>query len=229
MSEFNGIKYKNRLLFTLKDSDSSNNDRIIVYNEVTQSFEGEWSLGAYGFAINQGNLYYGQSTTPNVYKMLTGYSDAQGTDTFGITGTWKSNWMNLTASKSNMQSVNAITVEGYIQSDTTVTLELYKDWTDTASISFDFTGTETDFITQANFSNALGLTPLGTAPLGTFGDPDPSGKRHFFFIVYFPFVYGNYFSLGIKNSGKNQDFEIIRIGLGIEDDPIINTKYVKSI
>lgn len=228
MEDFNGIKYKNRLFFTLK-VDSTENDRVLVYNEVTQGFEGEWTLGAYGFTVNQGDLYYGQSTTPNVYKMLTGFSDAQGTDTFGITGIWKSNWINLTASKANMQAINAVVLEGYIQSDSTLNFELYKDWSDTAIISFDFTGTETDFITSANFSNALGLTPLGTAPLGTIGDPDPSGKRHFQFIVYFPFQYGNFFSFGFNISGKNESPEIIRCGLGIKEDTMFNNNIIKTI
>src|SRR3990167_3556654 len=218
VDDFNGIKFENRIFFTAKDADSELNERVLVYNEKTGSFEGEWTLGAYGFATASSGLYYASAGTPNIYKMFTGLNDAQGTDVFPITSTWKSNWINLTASKANQQAINALSVEGYITPPTTITISLYRDHNDTAALSFDFIGTETGLIDSNNFQNFLGARPLGLAPLGAVSATDEDNRYHFQFLVYFPPIYGNFYSLGVSNSGTNQDFEITRMSLGITED-----------
>src|SRR5581483_10777349 len=71
-----GIEYQNRLYFTCKaDPADAYNNRVLVFNEQSRSFEGLWELGVYGFMVYGGNLYYADSRTPNVYRMLTGAND----------------------------------------------------------------------------------------------------------------------------------------------------------
>lgn len=229
MEDFNGIKYENRLLFAMRSSGSDYNDRILVYNERTQGFEGEWTLPAYGFAISSGYLFYGDSTKPNVYQMFEGTSDAQGSDTFGITSTWKSNWINLTPSHANLQSLNALSVEGYITGGTSVTFKIYKDFSETAALENTFTGTEESYLDGDDFVAFLGGEPLGVHPLGAISNPDAEGRRHFHWIIYFPFIYGNHFSLGVDNAGTDQNYEITRMSLGLLEDTEFNLEKVRTV
>lgn len=224
-----GIEFKDRLLFNAKESstDAANN-RIIVYNRNTNSFEGIWQIGAFGFTIYGGNLYYGDSHSPNIYKMFEGTTDQQGTDTFGISSVWKSNWLNLAPSKQDLQSISSLGVEGYIRTGTTLTFRIYKDFENDATLSFDFNGTEEDFISSENFGNFLGADPLGISQEGTIGAPDEIGMRHFQFVVYFPYIYSNFYSISLENTGKNQGFDITRMSLGITIDALRETR-IKTI
>ena len=225
-----GIEHKDRVYFAGKESsDSDANDRMIVYNKETQSYEGLWYLSSFGFTKYSADLYYGDSLTPNVFKMLTGTNDVQGDDVFGITSEWQSNWFNLTASDFNTQSVNSYGVEGYISSGTTITFELYKDFDTDSALSFDFTGSEEDFIDKQDFANNLGALPLGIGIEADYGDQEEGGLRHFRWVVYFPDILGNHYSIGIKNNGTYQKFDITRVSMGITEDPLKETIRVKTI
>lgn len=225
-----GVEFKDRLLINAKEtSTDSANNRVIVYNRKTRSFEGIWQLSAYGFTIYNKDLYYADAVTPNVYKMFEGTTDQQGTSTFGISSTWKSNWINLSPSKQDIQDISGIGVEGYIRSGTTITFQMYSDFGDSPVVSFDFTGTEEDFIDGSSFGNFLGADPLGISQESTLGDPDENGMRHFQFVVYFPPVQSNFVSLGIINTGKEQSFDITRLSLDISADSLKETTRVKTI
>ena len=229
-SETAGVEFKDRLLINAKEfsSDSANN-RMIVFNRKTKSFEGVWNLGAYGYTIYKGNLYYGDSVTPNVYKMFEGTTDQQGANTFAIEASWKSNWINLAPSKQDLQEISGIGVEGYIRTGTTITIQMYSDFSDDQLVSFDFTGTESDYIDESNFGNFLGCDPLGITQESTFSEATEDGMRHFQFVVYFPPVHSNFISLGILNSGKEQSYEITRLSLDIAMDTLKETTRVKTI
>jgi hypothetical protein len=232
-----GIEYKNRLFISCKASSSDTyNNRVLVYNQQTKSFEGLWELGAFGFILFGNNLHYADSRSPNVYQMFSGAKDTLGTDTYPISSKWLSNWMNLTPKRRmmpksdfNEQFVDAIGVEGYIKGGTSITVELYKDFSDTAALSFNFGGTETQFLDSAPLAVFLGDNPLGLEPIGGFSKPDVNGNVHFSFIVYFPEIYSNHFSLGVLNAGKDQYFEITRIGLGLGQDTAITASRIKSL
>lgn len=232
-----GIEYKNRLFISCKASTSdANNNRVLVYNEQTKSFEGLWELQAGFFSIFKTNLHYASSQTPDVYQMFTGASDAIGSTSYPISSTWKSNWMNLTPKRRfvpksdfNQQSINAFAVEGYIRGGTTLTFELAKDLIDTAALSFTFGGTETQFLDADNLFVFLGDRPLGTEPLASFSTPDVDGNIHFMFLVYFPDIYSNHFSINVMNSGTDQYFEIIRFGVATTQDTLFSPLKVKTI
>ena len=223
----NGITHLNRIYINgMKDNDKNN--RVLVYNNQTQSFEGMWTISAYGFAVSSGELLYADSQTPNVYQMLTGYSDTQGTDTFGVTGIWKSNFLNLTASGGNQQALNGLGIEGYVRGGTTITFEIYRDFSDDTALTFDFGGKEEDFINKSNIQSFLGANPLGLQPMGTITEAE-DGRYHFQFLVYFPYIYSNFLSIGVKNHGTNQDFEITRFSLALKESTIHDTTKIKEI
>jgi len=236
---FNGIEFNNRLLSSLKSSDTvPNNDITLVYNEKTKSFEGIWSIGANNFETFKSSdavakeLVYGESNGANVYKMFQDVkSDFRGTDEYPYTALWRSNFFNLLPIKSNIQGINSIAMEGYISANTTFTFELFKDFETGATLSFDFSGTETEFLQgSTGMAKFFGSHPFGSASIsGSMGDIEADGRRRFSFLVYFPYIYGQYFSTGILSSGKNQNWEVIRIALGLREDVSVRQSNTKTL
>jgi hypothetical protein len=232
-----GIEFKNRLYIACKAaSTDAVNDRILVYNERTGSFEGLWELSAYGFMIYQNNLYYADSRTPNVYQMLTGANDTIGVNQFPITSVWQSNWMNLTPkrrfvpkSNFNLQAASALGVEGYIRGGTKLTFQLFKDFSSTPALTFTFGGTEAQFLDGQNLFVFEGDRPLGAEPIAAFTDPNVDPNIHFQFIVYFPPMYSNFMSIAITNSGSDQYWEVTRLGLRVSQATIYSSSRIKSL
>lgn len=223
-TSFNGIEFQNRIFSCHRtSSDETFNNVVLVYNKLTKSFEGIWALPAGYFVERDAKLYYAESNGSNVWQMLIGKGDVQSTSIkYPITSDWRSNFFNVLPMKSNIQAVNSVAIEGYIKANTTFTFNLYKDFSDTASLSFSFGGTEDTFLVGDDFTRFLGSNPLGLQPLGTVDAPGSDGRRRFQFIVYFPFIYGQTFSTGFQSEGVEQDWEVIRCSLGLKES--ISTK-----
>ena len=218
--DMNGIEYRNRILFSARSSaGSTENDSTIVWNKTTRSFEGVWNIGAHAFDIYNGELHYIESDGPNVWKMfLDRKSDTDDADELPIAALWQSNFFNLTPIKGNYQAINSIAFEGYIAANTTFTFRLYKDFADSTSYEFDFGGLDDEeFLVGSTLASFLGSNPLGLQPIGTVDAPGSDGRRRFQFLVYIPYLYGQYFSIGFGSSGKDQNWEIIRASLGVRE------------
>lgn len=231
-NQFDGIEYRNRILFSARSGTSTtNNDQTIVWNKRTQSFEGVWNIAAHGFDIFGDELYYQESNGPNVWKMFEERkADIDNTEELPIASVWQSNFFNLLPIKGNIQTVQSMAFEGYIAANTTFTISLFKDFADEAAIEFDFGGLDDEeFLTGSQLASFLGSNPLGLVPIGTLGGVDVDGRRRFSFMVYFPFEYGQYFSLGFQSSGIDQDWEIIRASLGLKETISTIRPGIKSI
>lgn len=229
-NDFNGIEFNNRILTTHRTSeDETYNNVILVYNKQTSSFEGIWALPAGYFIEYEKDLYYAESSGANVWKMFTGKSDIQSSSVkFPITSDWRSNFFNVLPIKSNTQGICSVALEGYIKANTTFTFNLYKDFSDEASLTFTFGGTEETFLVGDDFTRFLGSNPLGLQPLGTVDAPGSDGRRRFQFLVYFPYIYGQTFSTGIQSEGKDQDWEIIRMSLGLKESVSTKVANIKT-
>ena len=75
----------------------------------------------------------------------------------------------------------------------------------------------------------MGTWPFGLKPFGSISDPDPDGRRHFYFKVYFPFQYGNHISIGWRSDTEDDDYEITRIGMGLKESVSSNLGRVKAL
>lgn len=235
---FNGIEYNNRLISSHKSSaDSTQNDVMLVYNKITKSFEGIWSLGANNFELyresgeNAHELLYGESNGANIWKMFQPRkADIRGSEVLPYTAIWQSNFFNLLPIKSNIQAVNSVAIEGYIRGNTTFTFKLLKNFEDDSSLEFTFGGTEEQFIQgSGNLVEFFGANPLGLLPMGSLGGIESDGRRRFSFTVYFPYIYGQYFSTAFSSSGIDQDWEILRLSLGIKEDVSTRTSNTKDL
>ena len=137
--------------------------------------------------------------------------------------------MNLLPIKSNIQGLNSVAVEGYIKANTTMTFNIFKGFSKDSSLSFDFGGDEETFLTSNTIGDFLGKNPLGLNPVGTIDPVDDDGNRRFSFIVYFPWIYAQYFSFGFESYGESMDWEIIRFSLGLKESVAVKRINIKSI
>jgi len=230
-ADFNGIEFRDRIYSCHRtSSDETFNNVILVYNKTVRAFEGIWALPAGFFFEYKKELYYSESSGANVWKMLTGKSDVQSsTIKYPITCDWRSNFFNVLPQKSNIQGINSIALEGFITSNTSFTFNLYKDFSDEAVLSFTFSGTEDALTLGDNFTRFMGSTANAIEPLGTVSAASSDGRRRFQFIIYFPYIYGQTFSTGIQSEGKGQDWEIVRLSLGLKEDVSTVVPRIKTV
>lgn len=239
---FNGIEFNNRIFSVHRlDDDSNNNDIMLVYNKQTKSFEGIWSLGANFMesfvedGTTKSELVYGESNGSNVWKMLQDRkSDVRDVNSvLPFTALWQSNFFNVLPIKSNIQGICSVAIEGYIKGNTKFTFKLFKNFEDAASLSFDFQGSDPNdelFLQGNDFASFFSSHPFATDSIvGSFGDVESDGRRRFSFIVYFPYIYAQYLSTFFSSSGKDQDWEIIRISLGLKESVSTRTTNTKSV
>lgn len=228
--EGRGFEYKDRIYIPAKSSSTQTaNDIVIVYNKIIDRFEGIWDLSVNFIQEFDEGLYMGDSLSSNVYEMLVGRADVEGNDRFAISAEYLSHFFNLASSNASQQAMNSIFVEGYIAGGTEINFSLFKDFSNDAILNFTFGGTEEQFLDGEEISAFLGSEALGSNPLGTIGELDEDGRRHFSFRVYFPFKYGEHFSFGFKSSGTDDNYEITRFGFGLKETISTDIKKVKSI
>lgn len=227
-----GIERSGKVYIPLKlSSESTYNDVVLIYNRNNNSFEGFWDLPAFGMVEFNEKYYYGGSQGANVYQMFhTQNTDIEGTDEFGYSFEVATHFSNLSTSKSTLQSLHGMYIEGYIRGGTVATYNVWKDFSDTPSVTFTFAATEEGYLDGDASSIYLGDGPLGLNTLSVdYSDIDADGRRHFSARVYFPFIYGNYFSIGVSASGVGQDVETTRFGLMLSEEPSVNQNRIKSI
>lgn len=226
-----GIEYKDKIYIPLKtDSDQSYNNSMLVYNKITNAFEGIWDLAAFGLQKWDDGLYFAESNGVNVYQMLTGLADVVGDTRYPIVSEYQTHFYNLTAQKTGTQAMSGIQIEGYIRGGTTITYNIWKDFASTPFLTFNFTADEEGFLDGEESSAFLGGQPFAINPLAaTFSDPDADGRRHFLFKVYFPFQYGNFFSFGQSSNGADYDYETTRFGLLMREDFSPENNRIKNV
>lgn len=225
-----GIEDKDKIFIPAKSSSAQEqNDVIVVYNKVTDSFWGVWDIPANFLERFNEKLYYGDSVLPNVYEMFVGHADVDGTDRFPITAEYATHFMNLTPSDGNLQAVNGMYIEGYISAADVISFKMYKDFNAEPFMQFDFSGSEEQFQAGQALTAYFGGEAVGLAPIGALGEELEDGRRHFMFRVYFPFQYGNHFSVGFGSSGADYDYEVTRMGLLLKTTVTQDATKVKII
>lgn len=227
-----GIEVAGKIYIPMRQTaDSSYNDVILVYNRNTNNFEGIWDLGAFALVEFSGDYYYGESSGANIFKLFhTRNADVEADTAYGYSFEFATHFFNLMPSKAYQQAIYGMDIEGYIRGGTTFNTYVWKDFNETPSVSFTFAATETGYLDGEGSNVYWGDNPLGINALSIdYSDVDNDGRRHFNARVYFPHIYGQYFSVGGGSSGIDHDFEITRIGLMLLEEPGINTNRVKSI
>ena len=227
-----GFEKAGKIYVPLKiNANSTNNDVVLIFNKNNDSFEGFWEIPAFGMEEFGDKYYYSSSQDANVYELFSDkFVDVEGEEEFGYSMEVATHFFNLSASKSTQQSMYGMYIEGYIRGGTECTYSIWSDFADNPSVTFDFSADENGFLDGDNSNIYLGDAPFGINTLKVdYSDIDIDGRRHFSARVYFPFIYANYFSIGVSSSGVNQDHETTMFGPMLSQDTSVNTNRIKSI
>jgi hypothetical protein len=228
-----GIEYRDKIYIPCKTNNTKTiNDIVLVYNKNFSAFEGIYNLSASFFDEWNDKLVFSEAGGANIWQLLTGHSDVNGSARYPIVSQYATHYMNLTPRKSSLQAMHSLYVEGYIGGGTQVTFNLWKDFEMAPFFTFNFASTETGLLDGSVTGAFLGGAPLGIGPLGSIAfisdtDVDQDGRRHFHFRIYFPFQYGNFFSVGHNSDGVDYDYEVSRYGLGIAEEPAVDIGHIK--
>jgi hypothetical protein len=213
-------------------SDVAFNDRTIVWNKDYRTWEGFWNISASCFISHAGDIYYGDSYNPNLYKMNTVVNKTRGTDVFPMTSDWKSGWINGKGAGFYLNEISCLAVEGYMRANSVISFDLYKDFAGTPFQNLSLSGVlDEDLLDEEPSFTLLGGDPLGLEPLGTgsiIGDEDEDGLRHFIAFLQFPTTQLEYISVKVSSSGLGQAWEITRLGLNAVENVFENQPRIKS-
>jgi hypothetical protein len=185
---------------------------IRIYNQTDASrhyWEAPVTYPISRFSIIDGEIYGHSYNTPETYKLFDGYNfNGQ-----PIPANAVFSYQNF-GSRSQTKGFNEVYLEGYINENTTLTLNIRKEMDGCSSdYSSTIDGSDRQFVCVGGSSAPLGKDPLGFNPLG--GDLSvqtglPPKFRKIFTMTVTPYFYEVQF--GLSNSGVDQRWEIIGFG-----------------
>ncbi len=227
-----GIEYRDRFLIPLKSSSAEeHNDIVLIYNKMTKTFEGIWDIFSFGFMEWQDKLVYAESFENHVREIdpTISYDEIEG-ERYPISVEYATHFFNLTPSKANIQAINGLVIEGYVEEGASINFEIWQDHNVDQSIFSANVEFDTEkYLDGVSINASLGSNPLGLGSISSniSQTPGPDGMRHFMVRFYFPHTYGNYFSVGHKTSSSVYKTEVIRYGLMIKDGQVVDTNRIK--
>lgn len=209
-----GISWRDYAFFTVKSgSDVDVNDSVLVYNEKV----GVWETPIVGWSASEFTvyddgtgeaLYFGDSATANVYKVIDYASD----NNLDVAANWRTKRFDFGAPQL-LKEITNIYVEGYISDNTTIKISLLLDEDGYTQIfTTDFSGIEEDFLYEATPYNVIGLHPFGFM---RFGTSDEFGNKKFRIYLNKDFRAAPFYNaqLEFASDGENQNWEIISYGM----------------
>jgi hypothetical protein len=184
--------------------------KVFVYNMTNPDnkyWEAPQILPVGRFSVIDGDLYGHSYLSSETYKLFNGYDD---------NGNFINAVANLAFNSHGMRhcskGFNQYFVEGYISSNTTLTLGLQYDIDGCATVTeFDILGNDTQVVCIGSDYNLLGKNALGKKPLG--GDIAINQMIPKFRIVKtFPKVPYYEYQVSFQSSGKDQQWEVLAFG-----------------
>lgn len=135
---------------------------VRVFNIAQNYWEAPLFMPIGRFAVIDGELYGHSSETPETFKLFTGYNDNGNP----IDARALFSYQNF-GTRGNSKYFNEFYSEGYIASNTTITLGItYEIDGCSTQTSFNLTGTDTQVVCLSIADGSLGKKSLGKIPLG---------------------------------------------------------------
>ena len=139
---------------------------VLVYNFEKGFWEAPWIMSIRCFSVIDGELYGHSSLTAETYKLLDGTSD-NGNPIEAIAQLNYQNYGDRAAKKTFDEWFS----EGYISSNTTLTLGLKYDFGGfTSIVEKEISGNDDTIIFATTTDNSLGKNPIGQLPIGSITD-----------------------------------------------------------
>ncbi len=201
---------------------------VLIYNVATKSWEAPQTIPVSRFYIVDGELYGHSYNTFESYKLFDGYADRvySGFNGFPIQANWVFSYQNF-GSRFSLKKATKAYVEGYINSNTTLTFQIAYELDGCQTIKkFTLDGSNKQFVCISSADGSLGKESLGKIKLGGTSSPSINGLPPKF--RWFPtFSNTNFFenSLSFSVLGVNNRAEILAFGLatsGSSEIPVQN-------
>ncbi len=141
---------------------------VRMYNLSIGAWEAPQTIPVSRFYIVDGELYGHSYNTFESYRLFTGYADRvyPGFEGFPIASDWVFSYQNF-GSRTGLKSANALYVEGYVNANTTLNVEIANELDGCQSkrmLSLD--GSNGSFVCLSASDGSLGKVPLGKKKLG---------------------------------------------------------------
>jgi len=227
-----GIFFDGRAFIAAKTTSSTPaNDTVFVYNFQKKAWELPIvGLNASDFFVYDNDLYATSSQNVETYKLNTDSPTIkEGTTSFPIKCSWTSGNINF-GQPANRKAFNMFYVEGYISSNTKITVILsfehegvYRELTGIID------GSNEDILLTSPGTGLLGVSPLGVDPLGSGSDEETKLNKFRVYLTTNEIPFYEH-SVTFETDGIGQDWEILRAGpnaIGISQiDPSIKQSLV---
>ncbi len=210
------LKYHNRIVYLALPSDG----KVLMYNTqpiygeggdviVPTSWESPQVLPARRIAIIGGLPYIHSSAVPETYKLFDGTDD----NDLPIDAKAYFSYQNF-GDRVSLKDFNEFYTEGYISSNTTLTLVLKYEFGGSKSVqNFDIAGDDASIIFQSTADGSLGKNPFGNQPIGSVTDTiDDLGK----FRVIHKTVPINFHEIQVGYETNDVDFQFKLLAFGPE-------------
>lgn len=181
---------------------------VLVYNIVRKYWEAPQIMPISRFYVDAAGQLCGHSyLAPESYVLFTGYND-NGNPINAIMAMAYQN----AGLRANLKNMNAVYVEGYISSNTTLVLGIKNDFGGSTSVqSFDILGTDSSILFETVSDASLGKYPLGKNPLGSVTD-SVSGLPKFRVFRTFPRQDMFEYQIFFQSNDVDQQWEVLAVG-----------------
>lgn len=217
-----GIFFGERAYIAARETPTSAfNDIVFVFNYQKNA----WELPRVGlniscFFIYNNELYGGSSLNKETYKLETGHSIISGTTRYPMAASWTSG-SHTFGNPFGMSRASSLYVEGYITSNTTLTVTLSYEYRGVGQqISGTISGTDDDYLLQDLSDADLGVIPLGVGSLGA-GTEEATDRLKFRVYFTFPEIPAYEIAVSFESDGIDQDWEVLRYAFNDIASPLL--------
>ncbi len=193
--------FKNNIYIALPQE-----SKLLIYNFEKGFWEAPWDMPAGRLAVNGNDLILHSNATPTSFKLFDGYSDNDNP----INAVARFAYQSF-GERMKYKNQTMVAVEGYIDTNTTLTTKLLYDYDGyNGTTAFETTGDEDGIIFKVTDDGSLGKQSLGKRSLGGGGQELTLNK----FRKFKKNVKNNFFELAFEFSSNDEDqqWEIISFG-----------------
>lgn len=217
-----GIFWQDKAYIAFKtDENSTINDVVFIenYRKTVTTERPTWESPVIGWNVSDfviyddgesEELYFGDAVTANVYKVIEESVD----DNLGITANWRSKQFDF-GTPHSLKEMDNLYIEGYILPNTNLTISLLLDEDgDTQTYTTEFSGTETNYLFDAQQFNLFGFHPFG---FERFGSSKETGFEKFRIYLSGKMRRVPFYTAQIEfaSDGIGQNWEIIKYGFHV--------------
>lgn len=227
LSSCAAVFYKNKLYFAVRSNESSVNDIVLVYDfkysDPNQRKEAwtKYRIFVNDFFVYQGNLYFGSSGEPNVFRLFT---DSKGNDLHtddggAISWYYKTPLFDFQQPELKFR-LKKVVMRGFISYNSQISINAIYDYGTTSSLEQNFLGSNSTFVSIPS------VVSRGESVIGEETSLADEFDGSYPFTYTFDFGLYDSYNIQLKISGGTggEKFKLTRLVIYVEqqDDVMTN-------